>query len=66
MKKAEKVFNKRETPEGKEERLRREQEDREDKRDKKRCHELGKILATVVHSAELPRINTGEMKVGYG
>lgn len=40
VKKAEKVFNKRETPEEKEESLRREQEDREDTRDKKRCHEL--------------------------
>ncbi|KAL6060172.1 hypothetical protein STEG23_004061 [Scotinomys teguina] len=55
VKEAEKIFNKRETPEEKEERLRREQEHREDMRDKRRNRELTKILATVVTGAEQNR-----------
>lgn len=59
MKEAEKVFNKRETPEEREERIQKLQEDREDRirkeleekekrREKKRDRELSRILATVV------------------
>ena len=48
VKEAEMIFNKRETPEEKEERLCKEQEEKEDKRDKKRSWELIKILATLV------------------
>lgn len=48
LKEAEKVFNKRETQEEKEERLRRETEEREAQRDRKRNRDLSKIMATVV------------------
>lgn len=48
MKEAEKVFNKRETPEEREDRLRKEQDEKEKERDKRRNRELTKILATVV------------------
>uniref|UniRef100_A0A5F9DJT5 Uncharacterized protein n=1 Tax=Oryctolagus cuniculus TaxID=9986 RepID=A0A5F9DJT5_RABIT len=51
LKEADKIFNKRETQEEKEERLRKEQERREDIWDKKRNRELTKILATVVQGA---------------
>ena len=57
VREAEKIYNKRETPEereerlrklqeGREDRLRREQEEKEEKRDRKRNRELSKILAT--------------------
>lgn len=59
LKEAEKIFNKRETPEEKEERLkretaereerlRREAEEKEKERDRKRHREMSKLLATVV------------------
>ncbi|XP_076788175.1 uncharacterized protein LOC143441854 [Arvicanthis niloticus] len=48
LKEAEKVFNKRETQEEKEERLRRETEEREAQRDRKCNRDLSKIMATVV------------------
>ena len=66
MREAEKIYNKRETPEEREERLRKLQEEREDrlrreqeekeKRDRKRNRELSKILATVVQ----PRSESGK------
>ena len=67
MREAEKIYNKRETPEEREERLRklqeeredrlrREQEEKEEKRDRKRNRELSKILATVVQ----PRSESGK------
>lgn len=66
MKEAEKIINKRETPEEREERLRKiqeeredrlrkEQEEKEEKCDKKCSRELSKILATVVQ----PRAESG-------
>lgn len=59
LKEAEKVYNKRETPEEKEERIRRENEEREDRRrqeleerenvrDKKRNREMSRLLTTLV------------------
>lgn len=51
VKEAERIFNKRKTPQEKEERIHKEQEEREDKKDKKRNRELSKILATVVQNA---------------
>uniref|UniRef100_UPI0040385EEF uncharacterized protein LOC143404514 n=1 Tax=Callospermophilus lateralis TaxID=76772 RepID=UPI0040385EEF len=59
LREAEKIFNKRETPEEKEERIRRMQEERDlkfkeelDKRDRKRDKELSKILATVTQAGQ--------------
>ncbi|XP_044090450.1 bromodomain-containing protein 4-like [Neovison vison] len=48
LKEAEKVFNKRETPEEKEERIWLRMKEAQDERDKKRSKELTKVLATVV------------------
>lgn len=48
LKEAEKVFNKRETPEEKEERMWLRMKEAQDERDKKRSKELTKVLATVV------------------
>ena len=48
VREAEKVYNKRETPEEKEARLAKEQEAREERRDRKRDKHLTKILAAVV------------------
>lgn len=48
VREAEKVYNKRETPEEREARLAKEQEEREDRRDRKRDKHLTKILAAVV------------------
>ena len=67
MRDAEKIYNKRETPEEREERLRklqeeredrlrREQEEKEEKRDREHNRELSKILATVVQ----PRSESGK------
>ena len=67
MREAEKIYNKSETPEEREERLRklqeeredrlrREQEEKEEKQDRKRNRELSKILATVVQ----PRSESGK------
>lgn len=53
VKEADKIFNKRETPGEREERLRKMQEEREDKRDKRRNKELSRILATVVHNKQI-------------
>ncbi|XP_038176240.1 LOW QUALITY PROTEIN: uncharacterized protein LOC119808022 [Arvicola amphibius] len=61
LKEAERIFNKRETPEEREDRLRKEAEEREDRRrteaeekekerDRKRHKEMSKLLATVVSS----------------
>lgn len=50
VKEADKIFNKRETPEEKENRIRKMQEEREDRRDKRRNRELSRILATVVNN----------------
>ncbi|XP_035305883.1 uncharacterized protein LOC118239406 [Cricetulus griseus] len=61
VKEAEKIFNKRETPEEKEERLRKLQEDRENVRDKKQNQELAKILATVVQGSEHRPGQTGNL-----
>ena len=70
MREAEKIYNKRETPEEREERLRKLQEEREDrlrreqeekeKRDRKHNRELSKILATVVQ----PRSESGKREAG--
>ncbi|XP_028617474.1 uncharacterized protein LOC114616118 [Grammomys surdaster] len=60
LKEAEKVFNKRETPEEKEERLRKEAEERETQRDKKRNREFSKLLATVVTGQWLSRQGPGD------
>ena len=48
LKEAERIFNKRETQEERDERLRKEAEKREDIRDRKRNKEMSKLLATVV------------------
>ncbi|XP_075802664.1 uncharacterized protein LOC142834259 [Microtus pennsylvanicus] len=48
LKEAERIFNKRETPEERDERLRKEAEERENIRDRKRNKEFSKLLATVV------------------
>ena len=48
LKEAEKVFNKRETPEEKEERLWHRMKATQDERDKRRTREINKVLATVV------------------
>ncbi|XP_029423341.1 uncharacterized protein LOC115071729 [Nannospalax galili] len=48
VREAEKIYNKRETSEEREDRIRKEQEAREDKREKKKNKELSRILATVV------------------
>ncbi|EGV94693.1 Gag polyprotein [Cricetulus griseus] len=61
VKEAEKIFNKRETPEEKEERLRKLQEDRENVRDKKQNQELAKILATVVQGSKHRPGQTGNL-----
>ncbi|XP_035302986.1 uncharacterized protein LOC113836465 [Cricetulus griseus] len=61
VKEAEKIFNMRETPEEKEERLQKLQEDRENVRDKKRNQELAKILATVVQGSEHRPGQTGNL-----
>nr|XP_040128213.1 uncharacterized protein LOC101955775 [Ictidomys tridecemlineatus] len=57
LKEAEKIFNKRETPEKKEERIRKRQEERDlkfreelDRRERKHNKELSKILATVAQT----------------
>lgn len=63
LKEAEKVFNKRETPEEKEDRLRKEQRDHEALRDKKRTKELSKILATVALGS---RVEQGRQEPGGG
>ncbi|XP_026258761.2 uncharacterized protein LOC113192765 [Urocitellus parryii] len=59
LREAEKIFNKRETPEEKEERIRKMQEERDlkfkeelDKRDRKRHKELSKIWATVAQAGQ--------------
>nr|XP_040139573.1 uncharacterized protein LOC120889225 isoform X2 [Ictidomys tridecemlineatus] len=59
LREAEKIFNKRETPEEKEERIRKMQEERDlkfkeelDKRDRKHNKELSKILATVAQAGQ--------------
>ncbi|XP_017655618.1 uncharacterized protein LOC108491223 [Nannospalax galili] len=56
LREAERIFNKRETPEEKEERQRREAEDRETVRDKRRNKELSRILATVVRKEDESRV----------
>jgi hypothetical protein len=48
LKEAERIFNKRETQEERDERLRKEAEERENIRDRKRNREMSKLLATVV------------------
>ncbi|XP_042534598.1 uncharacterized protein LOC122107079 [Dipodomys spectabilis] len=48
LKEAERIYNKRETPEEREERLRKEAEERESARDRKRTKEMSKLLATIV------------------
>ena len=48
LKETERIFNKRETQEERDERLRKEAEKREDIRDRKRNKEMSRLLATVV------------------
>ncbi|XP_055463850.1 uncharacterized protein LOC129677215 [Psammomys obesus] len=48
LKEAERIFNKRETQEERDERLRKEAEERENMRERKRNREFSKLLATVV------------------
>ncbi|XP_029417169.1 uncharacterized protein LOC115069525, partial [Nannospalax galili] len=56
LREAERIFNKRETPEEREERQKREAEDREAMRDRKRNKELSRILATVVRKEDEGRV----------
>lgn len=51
LKEAERIFNKRETHDEREERLRKEAEERENARDHKRNKELSRLLATVVQDS---------------
>lgn len=60
LKEAEKIFNKRETPEEKEERLWQRMKDREDERDKKRNKELTRVLATMVQGQNREGDRKGE------
>ena len=55
LKEAERIFNKRETQEERDERLRKEAEKREDIRDRKRNKEMSKLLATVVSGQQQDR-----------
>ena len=48
VKEAEQIYNKRETVEERDERLRKESEEREVRRDRRRDKELSRLLATVV------------------
>lgn len=59
VKEAEKIFNKREMPEEREDRLRWEQDRKEEQREKRRGKELTRILATVVSKAEQGRTRSG-------
>ena len=60
LKEEEMIFNKRETPEEKEERLWQRMKDREDERDKRRNKELTRVLATVVQGQHREGDRKGE------
>lgn len=62
LKEAEKIFNKRETPEEKEERLWQRMKEAQEERDKKRNKELSKVLATIVHGQNREGDRLGDRK----